>query len=265
MSAQRCTARPYARIGWIASYRGTIPDPTVARRRRAAALRPSSPHPGPAEEVDDDGHDDRRPAARERRGRRAAHPRALGRPRRRRGAAASACSRSPPGSRSSPPTCARSPAPRAGCWPRAARSPCCCCSALALVALHRAQEPALVALRPRERAARPRRARCSPPAGRGTRSFTVPYLADVAPAVLDRATDGALLAGYIGSYLVFVDRLGVLRRRHDPGAGVLSRGAVDRAAGGRGAGDRARADGDPDAGAGGGGRAAGYSAAMSHQ
>ena len=33
--------------------------------------------------------------------------------------------------------------------------------------------------------------------------FTVPYLADVAPAVLDRATDGALLAGYVSSYLLF--------------------------------------------------------------
>ena len=34
--------------------------------------------------------------------------------------------------------------------------------------------------------------------------FTVPYLAEVAPAVLDRSTSGALLAGYVGSYLVFV-------------------------------------------------------------
>jgi len=34
--------------------------------------------------------------------------------------------------------------------------------------------------------------------------FTVPYLAEVAPAVLDRGTSGPLLAGYVGSYLVFV-------------------------------------------------------------
>lgn len=34
--------------------------------------------------------------------------------------------------------------------------------------------------------------------------FTVPYLAEVAPGVLDRATSGPLLAGYVGSYLVFV-------------------------------------------------------------
>jgi hypothetical protein len=33
--------------------------------------------------------------------------------------------------------------------------------------------------------------------------FTVPYLAEHAPAVLDRATDGSLLAGYVSSYLVF--------------------------------------------------------------
>ena len=33
--------------------------------------------------------------------------------------------------------------------------------------------------------------------------FTVPYLADVAPGVLDRATSGSLLAGYVVSYLVF--------------------------------------------------------------
>jgi len=34
--------------------------------------------------------------------------------------------------------------------------------------------------------------------------FTVPYLAEVAPGVLDRGTSGPLLAGYVGSYLVFV-------------------------------------------------------------
>ena len=34
--------------------------------------------------------------------------------------------------------------------------------------------------------------------------FTVPYLADVAPGVLDRATSGSLLAGYVSSYLVLV-------------------------------------------------------------
>ncbi len=52
---------------------------------------------------------------------------------------------------------------------------------------------------------------------------TVSYLADVAPAVLDRSTDGALLAGYIVSYLAFsigwaCFALATLR------AGVLSRG-----------------------------------------
>jgi len=35
-------------------------------------------------------------------------------------------------------------------------------------------------------------------------TFAVPYLAENAPAVLDRATDGSLLAGYVSSYLVFV-------------------------------------------------------------
>ena len=34
-------------------------------------------------------------------------------------------------------------------------------------------------------------------------AFTVPYLADQAPAVLDRATSGSLLAGYLISYLTF--------------------------------------------------------------
>jgi len=34
--------------------------------------------------------------------------------------------------------------------------------------------------------------------------FTVPYLAEVAPGVLDRGTSGPLLAGYVGSYLVLV-------------------------------------------------------------
>ena len=34
-------------------------------------------------------------------------------------------------------------------------------------------------------------------------TFTVPYLAENAPAVLDRSTDGSLLAGYVSSYLVF--------------------------------------------------------------
>ena len=52
---------------------------------------------------------------------------------------------------------------------------------------------------------------------------TVSYLADVAPAVLDRSTDGALLAGYIVSYLAFsigwaCFAVATLR------AGVLSRG-----------------------------------------
>jgi len=34
--------------------------------------------------------------------------------------------------------------------------------------------------------------------------FTVPYLAEVAPDVLERPTSGPLLAGYVGSYLVLV-------------------------------------------------------------
>ena len=34
--------------------------------------------------------------------------------------------------------------------------------------------------------------------------FTVPYLAEHAPAVLERSTSGSLLAGYFGSYAVFV-------------------------------------------------------------
>jgi hypothetical protein len=34
--------------------------------------------------------------------------------------------------------------------------------------------------------------------------FTVPYLAERAPAVVDAATSGSLLAGYVISYLVFV-------------------------------------------------------------
>ena len=54
--------------------------------------------------------------------------------------------------------------------------------------------------------------------------FTVPYLAEVAPAVLDRATSGSLLAGYVMSYLVFAAgwaafAVATLR------AGVLGRGA----------------------------------------
>lgn len=54
--------------------------------------------------------------------------------------------------------------------------------------------------------------------------FTVPYLADVAPGVLDRATSGSLLAGYVASYLVFVigwAAFAVATLR----AGVLARGA----------------------------------------
>ena len=87
VSAQRCTGRPYARIGWIASYRGTIPDPTVARRRRAAAMRPSSPHPDrPRRSTMTDMTIATR-AARERRGPGAARAGALGRPRGRGGAA----------------------------------------------------------------------------------------------------------------------------------------------------------------------------------
>ena len=54
--------------------------------------------------------------------------------------------------------------------------------------------------------------------------FTVPYLAEHAPGVLERSTDGSLLAGYVGSYAVFVlgwltFAVATLR------AGVLPRGA----------------------------------------
>ena len=75
--------------------------------------------------------------------------------------------------------------------------------ALALLTLHRRHEPrfgalghasALLALAGTVLAA----------GGAWDSVFTVPYLADVAPAVLDRSTSGALLAGYVGSYLVFV-------------------------------------------------------------
>jgi len=74
--------------------------------------------------------------------------------------------------------------------------------AVALLGLHRAQERAfsafghasmLVALVGTLLAA----------GGAWDSVFTVPYLAEHAPAVLDRATDGSLLAGYISSYLVF--------------------------------------------------------------
>jgi hypothetical protein len=74
--------------------------------------------------------------------------------------------------------------------------------AVALLALHRAQEHALsrfghagavLALVGTILAA----------GGAWDTVFTVPYLAAVSPAVLDRATDGALLAGYVSSYLVF--------------------------------------------------------------
>jgi hypothetical protein len=74
--------------------------------------------------------------------------------------------------------------------------------AVALLGLHRAQEQALtrfghasalVALTGTILAA----------GGAWDTLFTVSYLAEVSPAVLDRATDGALLAGYVSSYLVF--------------------------------------------------------------
>ena len=74
--------------------------------------------------------------------------------------------------------------------------------AVALVGLHRAQETALsrfghasalLALVGTMLAA----------GGAWDTLVTVSYLADVAPAVLDRATDGALLAGYIASYSLF--------------------------------------------------------------
>ena len=74
--------------------------------------------------------------------------------------------------------------------------------AVALIGLHRAQESALsrfghasalLALAGTMLAA----------GGAWDTLVTVSYLADVAPAVLDRSTDGALLAGYITSYLAF--------------------------------------------------------------
>jgi hypothetical protein len=74
--------------------------------------------------------------------------------------------------------------------------------AVALIGLHRAQESALsrfghasalLALAGTMLAA----------GGSWDTLVTVSYLADVAPAVLDRSTDGALLAGYITSYLAF--------------------------------------------------------------
>ena len=74
--------------------------------------------------------------------------------------------------------------------------------AVALVGLHRAQEPALS--RFGHASALLALAGTMLAAGGAWDTFvTVTYLADVAPAVLDRATDGALLAGYIVSYLAF--------------------------------------------------------------
>jgi hypothetical protein len=74
--------------------------------------------------------------------------------------------------------------------------------AVALVGLHRAQEAALS--RFGHASALLALAGTVLAAGGAWDTFiTVTYLADVAPAVLDRATDGALLAGYIVSYLVF--------------------------------------------------------------
>ena len=94
--------------------------------------------------------------------------------------------------------------------------------AVALLGLHRAQETALsrfghasalLALAGTMLAA----------GGAWDTVVTVTYLADVAPAVLDRSTDGALLAGYIASYLAFsigwaCFAVATIR------AGVLSRG-----------------------------------------
>ena len=94
--------------------------------------------------------------------------------------------------------------------------------AVALIGLHRAQEAAftrfghasaLLALTGTMLAA----------GGAWDTFVTVSYLADVAPAVLDRSTDGALLAGFIASYLVFsigwaCFAVATIR------AGVLSRG-----------------------------------------
>jgi hypothetical protein len=74
--------------------------------------------------------------------------------------------------------------------------------ALALLALHAAQEHRLgraahagygVALLGTLLAA----------GGQWDALFAVPYLAEHAPSVLDRGTDGSLLAGYVVSYLVF--------------------------------------------------------------
>ena len=121
----------------------------------------------------------------------------------------------------------------------AARSPCCCCSGSRCSPCTAATRPrsagpghasALLALAGTALAA----------GGAWDSVFTVPYLADVAPAVLDRATSGSLLAGFVGSYLVFVlgwaaFAVATLRAR------LLPRG-VDRDAGGRDPGDRPGAD-----------------------
>ena len=94
--------------------------------------------------------------------------------------------------------------------------------AVALLGLHRAQETALS--RFGHASALLALAGTMLAAGGAWDSFiTVSYLADVAPAVLDRSTDGALLAGYVVSYLAFsigwaCFAVATIR------AGVLSRG-----------------------------------------
>ena len=94
--------------------------------------------------------------------------------------------------------------------------------AVALLGLHRAQETALsrfghasalLALAGTMLAA----------GGAWDTLVTVTYLADVAPAVLDRSTDGALLAGYLVSYLAFSIGWGCFAVATIR-AGVLSRG-----------------------------------------
>ena len=94
--------------------------------------------------------------------------------------------------------------------------------AVALLGLHRAQETALS--RFGHASALLALAGTMLAAGGAWDTFvTVSYLADVAPAVLDRSTDGALLAGFVVSYLAFsvgwaCFAVATIR------AGVLSRG-----------------------------------------
>ena len=74
--------------------------------------------------------------------------------------------------------------------------------ALALVALHRVQEDRLGAFGPAS-AVVALLGTVLAAGGAWDSTFTVPYLADVAPEALDRSTSGSLLAGYVASYLAF--------------------------------------------------------------